>query len=194
MERNSSKVNQKSAEKADFWLIKECFFDNLVTMIDYLFKKNYLTMIENSVKGENWMFRNFYIEKEGEIKDSLEDGKNSCAVFVSTILYSYNSLLENLGKSRWIKFIHLTVASTEKDLKENNWYEIKDLKPGAVLIWEKKDGRNGEPHNHIGFFIRGEEAISNSSKSTGFPWKHHVTYNGTRKIEEILWHPSLDEN
>jgi len=38
-------------------------------------KKNYLTMIENAAKGENWMFRNFYVEKDGETYDSLEDGK-----------------------------------------------------------------------------------------------------------------------
>ena len=163
-------------------------------MIEYKFKKNYLAMIENSAKGENWMFKNFYIEKDKEPKDYLEDGKNSCAVFVSTILYSYNSLLENLGKAHWVKFIHLTVASTEKDLKENSWHEIKDLKPGAVFIWDKKDGRDGSPHNHIGFYIGNDEAISNDSKGSGFPWKHHVTYNGDRKIEKILWHLELENN
>src|SRR3989344_6722868 len=102
---------------------------------------------------------------------------------VSQIFYSFNSLLESLGKKHWIKFIHLTVASTEKDMIENGWYEINDLKLGGVLIWEKKDGRDGEPHNHIGFFIGGEEAISNDSKGSGFPHKHHITYNNTRKIE-----------
>lgn len=113
---------------------------------------------------------------------------------VSHILYSFNSLLEFLGKEHWIKFIHLTVASTEKDMTEHGWYEIKDLRPGAILIWEKKDGHNGEPHNHIGFFTGGEEAISNSSRGTGFPHKHHVTYNGTRKVEKILWHDDLNND
>ena len=89
-----------------------------------LFKKNYLTKIENSAKGENYLFRNFYVKKEGEIKDSLEDGKNSCAVMVSHILYSFNSLLDSMEKKHWIKFIHLTVASTEKDMIENGWDEI----------------------------------------------------------------------
>lgn len=158
-----------------------------------LLKKNYLTMIENAAKGENWMFRNFYVEKEGVITDSLEDGKNSCAVMVSHILYSYNSLLEFVGKKHWIKAIHLTVDSTEKDLKKNNWHEIKDLKSGAVLIWEKKDGKSGMPHNHIGFYIGDNMAISNNSRGTGFPWKHHYTYNNTRKIEKIYWHPTLDD-
>ncbi len=161
--------------------------------MDLLFKRNYLTQIENLVKGENYLFRNFFVEKEGVVKDSLEDGKNSCAVMVSQILYSFNSLLEFLGKKHWVKFIHLTVDSTEKDMLGNGWYEVSDLKPGAVLIWEKKDGRNGEPHNHIGFYMGDNSAISNSSKDTGFPWKHHVTYNGTRKVEKIYWHPDLDK-
>ncbi len=158
-----------------------------------LFKKNYLTQIENSAKGENYLFRNFFVEKDGKIEDSLEDGQNSCAVMVSHILYSYNSLLEFLGKKHWIRFIHLTVASTEKDMIENGWREISDFKRGAVIIWEKKDGRNGEPHNHIGFYVGNNEAVSNSSKETGFPWKHHATYNGTRKIEKIYWHSELDK-
>src|SRR3989344_1648033 len=178
-----------------------------------LLKKNYLTQIENSAKGENHLFRNFYVEKHpeveisnasgkdkskshygagGEIEDSLENGRNSCAVMVSSILYSFNPLLEFTGKKDWIKYIHLTVVSTEKDLLENGWYEIKELKPGAVIIWEKKDGHEGEPHNHIGFFWGGQEAISNDSKGTGFPHKHHYTYDGTRKIEKIYWHPELD--
>lgn len=160
--------------------------------MNLLFRKNYLTQIENSVKGENHLFRNFFIEKDGKIEDSLEDGKNSCAVMVSHMLYSFNSILDFMGKRHWIKLIHLTVVSTEKDMIENGWHEISDLRPGAVLIWEKRDGRNGEPHNHIGFFVGGEEAISNDSKGTGFLWRHHFTYNDTRKIEKIYWHPELD--
>ena len=80
----------------------------------------------------------------------------------------------------------------------NGWYEIKDLRPGAVIIWEKKMGDNGllgkkdVEFMHMGFCVSATEAISNSSKGTGFPWKHHITYNGTRKIEKIYWHPELD--
>lgn len=155
-------------------------------MIRILRNKNYLAMIENSAKGENWMFRNFYIEKDGVIEDSLDDGQKSCAVFVSGILVLLNNLFH------WIKGPHTNVISTEKDMMENGWYEIKDLRLGAVIIWEKKDGRNGMPHNHIGFYVGNNEAISNDSKVVGFPRKHHVTYNNTRKIEKIYWHPELD--
>jgi len=162
-------------------------------MLKLLFKKNYLAQIKNSAKGENHLFRNFYIEKDDKTEDSLKNGKNSCAVMVSSILYLFNPLLEFVDKKRWIKYTHLTVASTGKDMAESGWYETKELKPGAVLIWEKKDNRDGEPHNHIGFFWNGQEAISNDSRGTGFPHKHHYTYNGTRKIEKIYWHSYLDE-
>ncbi|MEK7603550.1 MAG: hypothetical protein AAB461_00310 [Patescibacteria group bacterium] len=161
--------------------------------MNLLFKRNYLTQIENSAKGENHLFRNFYMEKDGKIEDSLDNGKNSCAIMVSHILYSFNSLLEFNGKNSWIKAIHLTVASTEKDLLENGWREIKELLPGAVLIWDKKYGNDGKLHNHMGFFAGGDEAISNSSEETGFPRKHHISHNGTRKIEKIYWHSALDE-
>src|SRR3989344_561891 len=159
-----------------------------------LLKKNYLTQIENSAKGENHLFRNFYVEKHpeveisnasgkdkskshygagGEIEDSLENGRNSCAVMVSSILYSFNPLLEFTGKKHWIKYIHLTVVSTEKDLLENGWYKIKELKPGAVIIWEERLGRwDNLPHRHIGFYIGNGMAVSNDSKGTNLPFKH----------------------
>jgi hypothetical protein len=162
-------------------------------MIELLFKKNYLAMIENSVKGENWMFRNFYIRQDGVEKDVLENGGLSCSTFVSSLLYLQNSSLEFLKKSRWIQFTHANVSSTIKDMLASGWYEIKDLRPGAVLVWEQKNGNDDNmPHEHNGFCVSETEAISNDSKGTGFPWRHHVTYNDTRKVEKILWHPELD--
>lgn len=145
-------------------------------------------MIENSAKGENWMFKNFYIEKDGEVRDSLDDGHNSCAVMVSSILLLLNDMFH------WIKSPHTTVVSTEKDMKESGWLEVSDLKPGAVLIWEKKEGHSGNMHYHIGFYMGDDEAISNDSRGTGFPGRHHYTYNGTRKVEKIYWHPELDKD
>lgn len=163
-----------------------------------LFKKNYLTQIENSAKGKNYLFQNFYIEKNGEIFDSLESGKNSCAVFICYILYSFNSLLEFLGKKPWIKAIHLKVVSTENDLLESGWYEIKELNPGAVIIWEERPGWwDNLPHRHIGFYIGDGMAISNDSKGTNLPFKHPVELPSSvdlepRKVKKIYWHPALD--
>src|SRR6185369_5161142 len=113
-------------------------------MIEYPLKKNYLGMIENAAKGENWMFRNFYMVKDGVERDALENGALSCAVFVSSILYLHNNLL----KETWLKFTHANVGSTVKDMLEHGWVEVSELKPGAVVVWEKQGD-----HEHIGFCV-----------------------------------------
>ena len=147
-------------------------------------KKNYLTMIENAARGENWMFRNLYFEINGHGLDVLEDGGLSCAMFVSAILY-LNKMIGDL---------HTTVIGVEEDMLKSGWYAIEELRLGAILFWEKKIGdKDGLPHNHNGFYIGDNMAISNDSKGTGFPHKHHYTYNDTRKIEKIYWHKSLDD-
>lgn len=166
-------------------------------MTSALFKKNYLAMIENAAKGENWMFRNFYIEKDGIERDALEEGKISCAVLVSSILYLQNSSLEFLKKTNWIKFVHANVPSATEDMFACGWHEIKELKPGAVIIWEARLGRDDNlMHQHNGFCISETEAISNDSRGTGFPWRHDIYRPSsvdlnTRKIEKIYWHPVL---
>ncbi len=151
--------------------------------------KSLLVIVENSVKGgDNYFFRNLYADENGKEIDILENGRNSCAAFVSWTLLALEL----------IKHPHATVYGTEKDLLTSGWFEIKELKLGAVLVWEKMDGAMLEdskiPKEHIGFYVGNDEAISNDSKGTGFPWRHHVTYNGTRKIEKILWHPELDND
>jgi len=161
-------------------------FQYLNTM-KLLFTKNYLIMIENSAKGENWMFRNFYIVEDGIEKNALENGGLSCAAFVSSVLYLQNSLLEFLQKPHWIGLTHANTKSTIKDMLKHGWYEIKELRPGAILVWEE------EEFPHIGFCISQTEAISNDSKGKGLPWRHHITYNNTRKIEKIYWHDELND-
>lgn len=150
--------------------------------------KSLLAIIENSLKGgDNYLFRNLYADEDGREIDILENGRNSCAAFVSWILLPLEL----------IKHPHATVYSTEKDLLASGWHEIPALKPGAILIWEKREGAmfDGEqiPKEHIGFYLGNDEAVSNSSKQTGFPIRHHVTYNGTRQVSKILWHPDLDQ-
>ena len=148
-------------------------------------RKNYMTMIENAAKGENWIFRNLYAEYNGSVKDIYDNGRWSCAVLVSSILYL----------NKFIGDVHASVDSTEKDMLASGWYEIKELKPGAVLFWEHKIGDDdGKMHGHNGFYVGDNMAVSNSSKVTGFPWKHHYTYNDTRKIEKIYWHSELDKD
>ncbi|MEK9158116.1 MAG: hypothetical protein AAB638_02955 [Patescibacteria group bacterium] len=165
-------------------------------MAQVLFKKSYLTIIENSAKGENWMFRNFFLNKDGMELDVLQNGGLSCASLVSNILYMLNPILEFVGKPHWLKYAHATVSSTEKDMVEHGWRVIEELKPGAVLIWEKRATGSG-PHEHIGFCLSETEAVSNDSNGTGFPWRHSLDYPSSvdkepRKIEKIYWHQELE--
>ncbi|OGN31171.1 MAG: hypothetical protein A3I96_02680 [Candidatus Yanofskybacteria bacterium RIFCSPLOWO2_02_FULL_44_18] len=145
-------------------------------------KKSYLAMIENSSKGENLMFRNLYAVVDGTEKDILKDGRLSCAVFASAVLYV----------NKLVKDVHGTVNGTEKDLIESGWMEAKEIKPGAVLIWEEQLAPDGVLRRHVGFAMGNDEAVSNSSENGRVPKKHHITYDNTRQIEKIFWHPSLN--
>lgn len=152
--------------------------------MQFLKLKSLLAVLENSIKGgDNYLFRNLYFKNDnGEVVDILEDGGNSCAVFVSWILLAFEL----------IKTSHATVASTIKDLELSGWYEIKEPRPGAVIAWESLEGGGGKMHSHIGFYIGDSMAVSNDSRGRGFPHKHHWTYNDSRKVEKIYWHPGLD--
>lgn len=145
-------------------------------------KKNYLSIIENSAKGENLMFRNLWAEKNENTIDIVENGRLSCAVFVSTVLYLFKAIGD----------LHATVEATVKDMLESGWVETKDFEPGVVLVWEKKDFGSNGVHSHIGFYTGDEEAVSNSSMDRGVPIRHHYTYNNTRKIEKILKYPEFN--
>lgn len=157
--------------------------------------KSLLAIVENSVKGDNYLFRNLYADENGKEIDVFENGGTSCCGHVSWILLALEL----------IKHPHAAVHGTVKDMLSSGWYETNELKPGSVIVWENKisnDGLQGEKGvvlSHMGFYMGNDEAISNDSKGSHFPRRHHFTY-GTdpdgapvRKIEKILWHPELDE-
>lgn len=152
--------------------------------MELLIRDSYLAFIRNSCKANS--FRNFYVKNGRTKKDDLEDGNLSCAFFVSAVLLVFSL----------IKKAHLTVNGALKDMQENGWFEIKKLKPGAVLVWEIKKGKSGL-HRHIGFFIDKNLAISNRSKLKK-PGLHHLTFGidkkslPARKIEKIYWHNKLN--
>jgi hypothetical protein len=159
-----------------------------------LFKKNYLAMVRNAARGENNMFRNFYIVLDGQERDALKDGGLGCGTFVSSVLYLQNSSLEFMGRSNWISFTHANVIAVEKDIEANGWKVVDELKEGALVTWESKPGEEGVQHLHMGFYVGNERAISNGSNTTHMPEEHHFTYDGTRKIIRIWWHTVLDED
>jgi hypothetical protein len=89
---------------------------------------------------------------------------------------------------------HATVASTIKDMEEHGWSVVEEPRIGDVLVWEPSDAHaEGEMHEHIGFYIGDERAISNSS-TTAEIVEHDWTFgvdnegNPNRKVIKILRH------
>jgi len=78
-------------------------------------------------------------------------------------------------------------------MRKSDWQSTKKLKPGNVLIWQEKKFADGTIHQHLGFYLGNNKAISNSTKK-GLPIIHHFTYGQTqagqpkRKIIQILTH------
>jgi hypothetical protein len=154
--------------------------------VKILRKKSYLAMIRNSAKGENHMFRNDYALVDGQEQDINANGALACSFFASAILYT----------NKLIKDMHAGTMGLEKDLKASGWVQIDELREGALVVWEPQQGRfvpgMGHEHGHLGFYIGNNRAVSNGSNSTLMPEEHDATYDGTRKIERIWWHPVLD--
>ena len=138
-----------------------------------LYFKSYVQLIHNSI-GSN-LFRNFYVETpEKGIFDALDDGYNSCAFYVSTILVIFKK----------ISGIHGTIDSTIKDLQESGWIKVNEPKEGDVIVWETKQFDDGLKE-HIGFSIGNNKAVSVSwTKRT--PIEHSDTFDGKRKIASIF--------
>lgn len=168
-----------------------------VPVVTLLFKKNYLAMIRNAARGETHMFRNYYITIDGVERDALKDGALACGTFISSVLYLQNSTIEFLKKPKWISFVHANIPAVEKDMRQNGWQITEDLREGTILVWEAREGTEvpvyGNMHLHGGFYMGNERAISNGSDSILMPEEHHYTYDGSRKIVRMYWHPFLDE-
>ncbi len=141
--------------------------------------ESYLAMIQNSL-GSN-IFRKYYAIIHNEKTDVLQDGKLSCAYFVSGILVIFGL----------IKKAHRIVDNTVKDLIENGWIETSEPRPGAVLVWERQNFGD-EEHKHIGFYIGNNLAISNSYKER-VPIEHDWQFDKKRKVEKILWSSRLNQ-
>lgn len=149
--------------------IKDAVIQNMADRkIQILIHKNYIQTIKNSVNTK--MFRNVFVLIDGKEKDITKNGKLSCAIYISSIL----KLFDLISKK------HTTVNGTIKDMLNSGWKKTKKLKIGNVLVWEEK-----EDHQHVGFYIGNNKAISNSDKKR-VPIIHHYTYNDTRKVIQIL--------
>lgn len=135
-------------------------------------KRSLFKLLKNSLGTK--LFRSVYFFVNNKSIDIYQNGKLSCAFYVSTIL-KIIGLIEN---------IHATVESTIKDLEKSGWYKIEKPRKGAVLVWENRNN-----HYHLGFYLEKNKAISNFS-SKGVPLIHKL--NNNRKIIAIYFHKDLE--
>ncbi|MBP9747535.1 hypothetical protein KBD13_01200 [Patescibacteria group bacterium] len=145
----------------------------------------HLALIRGSVNSQ--AYRHLYAFVDGAEQDIVKDGAHACAFFVTHILLW----------SQLLKEPHATVRGTIRDLLASGWEATPDPLPGDVLVWEPKD-EAGEIHEHIGFFMGSDRAISNST-SQASPQEHHLTYgtqpdsSPVRAIITCYTHPRLRE-
>lgn len=139
-----------------------------------LYFDTYLAVVRNSV-GTN-SFKNFYALVFGGRKDILEDGRLSCAYFVSSVLHQFQLM----------KTPHTGINGTVSDMEESGWIKIAESREGAVILWEEKEDGRRERHKHLGFYMGNDAAISNNEEE-GVPVVHHWTYNNGRGVEAIYW-------
>lgn len=150
--------------------------------MEILKKESYVKMIENSIG--NKLFNSIIVrEKDGTIKDLLNDGEYSCALFVSSILFLHSLTQKNRS----------TVNNLEKDLSENPLFKISNennIEAGDVLFWESVTYEDGSQNRHVGFAISNAEAISTNYIEkcvVKHPITKEIENTGTiRKIEKIF--------
>jgi len=140
-------------------------------------------MIQNSV-GTKMYRSNFMINGEGKT-DITKDGELSCAFFVSSVLYHFGLL----------RSLHASVDGTVKDLEMSGWEKVREPKEGSILVWDFETSKNGS-HRHVGFYVGGDKAISNSSEKRA-PEIHQLTFGEkrgvpVRKIVAMYWKKGLE--
>ncbi len=143
----------------------------------------YLAMIRGSVQSR--AYQHLYASVDGVPQDIVKGGAYACAFFVCHILLWFSLIQEP----------HSTVQGTLRDLRASGWEETSAPEPGDVIMWEVAQ-EAGEPHEHIGFFLGDDRAISNST-SQACPLEHHLTYGAhedgspARDIVAFYTHPRL---
>jgi len=147
--------------------------------------ETYISIIKNSVGSK--IFQTNVAKVGGKTKDITERGNLSCGFFVTFILKYFDL----------VKKPHVTVPGTLRDMEESGWGKIKKPRVGCLILWEPLRVPPGkDAHQHLGFYLGGTKAISNSS-SKRVPIMHHWTFGAKdgkakRKIEGFYWHKKLD--
>jgi len=147
-----------------------------------LYFKTYIQLIENAVGTA--MFKNFYVQlADGTDIDAMDNGSDSCAFFVSSVLVLFKK----------VAGVHGTVANTLTDMQQSGWHAVaeKDMEPGDVVVWVPTPDSDGK--QHIGFCIGDHMAISTSSKKQVVA-KHDIRFGKEdRPIQQVLRQDHWDE-
>jgi len=143
--------------------------------------QTYQSAILNSIGSKQ--YRSLVAIVSGKKVDILKGGRLSCAYYVSSILYLFKQL----------KGVHATVDSTVRDLMRSGWNKVEKPVLGSVIVWKADREFGKDMHKHIGFYIGGGKAVSNSSKLR-YPTKHSWNYGGKRKVEIVLWNRKLSQS
>ncbi len=146
----------------------------------------YLTTIRGSLGTR--MFQHLFATVDGAVKDIARNGTLSCALFVSSLLHRFQLLAEP----------HATVSGTLKDLRRSGWRRIRTPRPGCVIHWSGITYADGSVHEHLGFYLGNQQAVSNSSVQR-VPVRHHWTYGNrkgkpARPVRALYWHPRLQHS
>lgn len=152
--------------------------------VEPLFFENYIALIRSSMESK--IFQKFYCSVNGKKTEVLDNGRLSCATFVTFVLKLFSLVSD----------IQITVHRAMDDMLKSGWYEVKEPRVGAIIVWaEKPSEKDAESniqasaHKHIGFYIGNHQAVSNSSL-TKAPVVHAWDF---RPIHSILWNDKLED-
>lgn len=151
--------------------------------MEVLRKETYIKMVENAVGSR--MFNSILVKENDEIRDLLNDGEYSCAVFVSSVL----TLQQLLAKPR------TTVKNLEADIAESTHFtEVPNgnVQPGDILFWESVTYEDGTANRHVGIAVSHTEAVSTNYIQkcvTRHPLQTEVENTGALRQIERLFRP-----
>jgi hypothetical protein len=135
-------------------------------------EKNFVKFIENSV-GIN-TFRNLYMTDDSGLEfDAANNGKKSCALFVTAILTMF----------KLIDGMHSTCSGTLRYVSNaENWSITSNPLPGDLVFWNPINDTTG----HVGFYVNDGKVISNSDLD-GYPIEHRLILKDGREPLSY-WH------
>lgn len=150
--------------------------------MEILRKETYIKMIENAVGTR--LFNSLIVKEQDTVRDLLNDGEYSCAVFTSSVLL----LNQKAARTR------TTVNNLETDLLASDQFQQVSVgsavQAGDVVLWEKVRYEDGSENRHIGFALSDSEAVSTNYIQkcvVRHPLLTNIENTGeVRKIERIF--------